>query len=221
MRRFAVTLGGMGAALAAFLLLVGPVSWGSRTDDNPGAEPTMSVSPSGLPSESGEPPAPSDEPSVTPTCSADDRLAAALAVMGFDRSDVRIGDQIRWNSVPPGRVATSYNFGGAVASLEALQARFRAGGQVSDAYGAAFVLYLASGDANRLLSGEGVIPIQVKQSVALGGNMQRVDNAPQLFPTEAEAEEVIWVLLPRSCHQPNRVIGIRKVCGNPVIWGKL
>jgi len=139
--------------------------------------------------------------------------------MGLARADVRVGDEIEWVNVPSGVVATSYNFGGAVTDYAALRQRFAAGGEVSKAYGTAMTRYMTGNDIDRALNGLGVLPIQLRHDTYLEGNMMRRGTAPELFPTTAQAGEVLWVLLPGDCSgTPDRVIAVRKVCGNPVLW---
>lgn len=205
----------LGLLLGGGVLLLPNVTSGPAATPSPSASPT--VAPSASPSLSPTPTvSQSPTPTATPTCSADDRLAAALAGMGVSRADVNVGVEIEWGDVPAGRVATSYNFGGSVADLADLEARLTAGDEVAQAYTDAFG---QSVQASQLESGR-VVAIQLKSVVELDGNFQRVGSDAQVFPTQSEVGEVVWVLLPSDCSDQDRVSVVRKVCGNPVTWGR-
>lgn len=214
---------GVGVLVAVVLLIGGGLATAGTGYFS--LEATPSVSSSAEPTEEAatDPtPEPTPSPSISatptaePTCSSEDRVSAILAGMGLDRSDVRIDDEIDWTEVPSGRVSTDFNFGGAMSYWADIKDRLTTVGDVSAAYSDAFDGVLLASD----IQGADVVGIQVINPTELAENYQRVGNSAKVFPTTSEAGEVIWVLLPEDCSEQSQIVGIRRVCGNPVIWRK-
>jgi hypothetical protein len=221
MRRFALALGGGGAAFAAFLLLVGPLNWasGSPPVEDPSATPSMtmsatpsssespSTSPTDTPTPSGTPttatPTPTPTSTDVPTCDNDRTAADYLYQQGFAKSDFVIGDNvIDWDALPAVNVDQAFS-STPIRSQSELEKFITSDDPV--------------GKAVQQLLGHKVlnfVAVQFQNSVKYSGNWYIDGNvAKQGGDLMVLAGDVWWIAVNDGCMvEPSS--SIRAVCGN-------
>lgn len=191
------------------MLLLNGGSW--EGGGNPSTEPPSSTPTSPAPTETPSDD-PTDSPSVAPTCTATLRLASTLYIMGLDREDVRLGNEVDWSLIPEDQPRAAF-------SLSEVRTRANLRHLLNSSQAArAFLADLSARDHQRALAGRGFVPIQPKQSIRLRGNNQLVSGQSVRRASTSKVGEVFWVFIPSKTCDVTMVIGFRTWCGNPVFW---
>lgn len=219
MRRFGITLAGAGAAFAAFLLLLGPLNWGAWGIGWPDFSTLFSTSdsPSGDdPSGDGEGDSDGDDADADDDESSCDDLGgrtAAVDALGLRRTEVRVGDQVRWQLLPEAQ--PQYAFGSEVRTRSDLSDRLNAESDGGTALRALMADQLSEREYECALDGTGFVPVQPRHTVELDGNWWLMpDGSVKQRASVSQPGEILWVF--PSVDNPGEVFVVRAWCSNPV-----